>query len=87
MLGSGGLLSYLIMFSPFILLIFLLFSNQKRKKEQQGMINGLEIGDKITTIGGIMGVVSKVSDTTIEIKIDDKAKLTLTKSAVARKDV
>ena len=74
MLGSGGLLSYLITFSPFILLIFLLFSNQKRKKEQQGMINGLEIGDKITTIGGIMGVVSKVSDTTIEIKIDDKAK-------------
>ena len=41
---------------------FLLRPNSKKKKEEAEMRNALEIGDEITTIGGIMGRVVAIKD-------------------------
>ena len=44
------------------LYFFLIRPNSKRKKEEAQMRNSLEIGDEITTIGGIMGRVVAIKD-------------------------
>ena len=41
---------------------FLIRPNSKKKKEEAQMRNSLEIGDEITTIGGIMGRVVAIKD-------------------------
>ena len=42
--------------------LFLLRPNSKKKKEEAAMRNNLEIGDEITTIGGIVGRVVAIKD-------------------------
>ena len=44
------------------LYFFLIRPNSKRKKEEAQMRNSLEIGDEVTTIGGIMGRVVAIKD-------------------------
>lgn len=42
--------------------LFLLRPNSKKKKQEAEMRNNLEIGDEITTIGGIVGRVVAIKD-------------------------
>lgn len=44
------------------LYFFVLRPNSKKKKEEAEMRNALEIGDEITTIGGIMGRIVAIKD-------------------------
>ena len=44
------------------LYFFLIRPNSKKKKEEAQLRNSLEIGDEITTIGGIMGRVVAIKD-------------------------
>lgn len=37
-------------------------ANKKRQKEAQDIINGLKIGDRVKTIGGICGFVAQIND-------------------------
>ena len=56
----------------------------KRKKQAEEMRNGLKKGDKITTIGGIVGTIVQVNDDTIVIETsDDRVRMELTKWAVS----
>ena len=38
------------------------YSNKKRQKQAQDMINGIKIGDKVKTIGGVCGYVAEIDD-------------------------
>ena len=51
------------------------------------LMDGLKTGDKVVTIGGIKGTIVKVNeeDNSLDIKIDNNAKMTVIKSAIARK--
>ena len=60
-------------FLPLILMIavfyFLLISPQrKRDKEKRAMLDALQVGDKIVTIGGICGKVAKIKDNYVFIE-------------------
>ncbi len=59
---TGDPFSLLFMIVPFILIFYfmLIRPENKRKKEAQKMRSELKNGDKITTIGGIKGVVVDV---------------------------
>ena len=61
--GGGSLLSLLIF--PVLLIVMYLFMirpQRKQEKEAQAMRDSLSIGDEVTTIGGIVGVVVNVKD-------------------------
>ena len=51
---------YVLIFGA--LYFFLIRPNSKKKKEEAELRNSVEIGDEITTIGGIMGRVVAVKD-------------------------
>ena len=85
-LQGGGILSFL----PFILIMvilyfFMLRPQAKKQKEKETMINNLNKGDKVVTMGGIIGTVNgfKEKGRLIPLKIDNNTIITLNKSAVA----
>ena len=62
--SSGGLIGMIAIYAVIIGLVylFLIRPNSKKKKEEAQMRNNLEIGDEITTIGGIVGRVVAIKD-------------------------
>ena len=83
----GAYVQY-IYFLPWVVMLAIIFySSNKRKKEQMKLMDGLKTGDKVVTIGGIKGTIVKVNeeDNSLDIKIDNNAKMTVIKSAIARK--
>lgn len=54
----------------FILFYFMLIRPQlKQAKQQKAMIDALKAGDEVATSGGIIGKVTKVSDSFVSIEI------------------
>ncbi|MBT3201086.1 MAG: preprotein translocase subunit YajC [Phycisphaerales bacterium] len=56
-----------------MVLMFIIMGRPKRKaeKKRKEMLSQLKKGDKVTTIGGIMGTVLEVRDDEVTIKIDE----------------
>ena len=69
-----------------MLLVMYLFVLRPQKKEQQKaeeMRNSLQIGDTVTTIGGVVGIVVGIKDDTILLETgSDRVKIRFVKSAV-----
>ena len=74
---SSLLFSLLPIVLLFVLMWFIMIRPQKKKeKETQNMRKSVQIGDEITTIGGIVGIIVKKSDDTIVIETGgDRSKL------------
>lgn len=93
MLAAGAdLLSMLPMLLIIgVMIIFFIFSSRKTKQQQQqieDMRNNLQIGDEVTTIGGIIGRVVSVKDETVLIETGrDKVKIRFLRNAIRSVDV
>ena len=83
MLGGFGGLPILLLF--FVAMYFLMIApNQKKQKQWQAMLNALKNGDRVTTLGGIRGVVLQVKDDSVLVRVaPDNLKLEFVKSAIA----
>ncbi len=65
---------------------FLIRPQSKKQKEDEAMRNNLEIGDEITTIGGIVGRVVSINEDTDSMVIEtgaDRTKLRLKRWALS----
>ena len=72
-----------------IILIFVGFfyfmnrSNKKREREQLLMLDSLQIGDEVVTIGGVLGKISSIKEDSVVIETGaDKNKIRFEKSAI-----
>ena len=71
-----------------MLYFFMIRPENKRKKEAQNLRDSLKVGDVITTIGGIVGTICKVDESTIFIETSaDRVRIEFTKWAVSTKNV
>jgi len=83
--GGGGLIGML----PLLLLIPLMYfvmirPQQKRQKQWQEMLGGIKTGDRVTTSGGIRGIILSIKDDAIIIRVaPDNIKMEIAKSAIA----
>ncbi len=75
-----------------ILPLFLIFGvfyfmlirpQQKRAKEHEAKINAVAKNDDVVTAGGLMGKVTKVADTHVEIEIAQGVRVKAVKSTLA----
>lgn len=93
MLQQGGTGSTMIitLIMVAVLGIVMFFSFRKQKKQDQeiaNMRNNLQVGDEITTIGGIIGKVVSIKEETCVIETSrDATKIRILKSAISRVDV
>ena len=84
-----GLPSGFASFLPILLMIvvfyFLLIRpQQSRQKKWQNMLGNLKPGDRITTSGGIRGVILSIREDVIQMRIPpDNLRIEVVKSAVA----
>jgi len=83
MLGGLGSLPILLLF--FVAMYFLMIApNQRKQKQWQAMLAALKSGDRVTTTGGIRGVVLQVKDDSVLVRVaPDNLKLEFIKSAIS----
>ena len=74
-----------------VLVLMFFFMNRSQKKQQKqidDMRNNLQVGDEITTIGGIIGKIVSIKEETVVIETSrDCTKIRILKSAVRCVDV
>ena len=83
---AGGMSRTLIMLVAMLAIFYfmLIRPENKRKKEAEDMRNSVKTGDKITTIGGIIGTVVDVKDEKIVIETSaDQVRIELAKWAIS----
>jgi preprotein translocase subunit YajC len=87
--GPGGANNMLVNFTPFILIIVIMYflilrPQQKRMKQHQDMVKGVRRGDTVVTNGGLVGKVTKVvDDDQIEVEISDGVRVRQMRSMVS----
>ena len=91
--GGSGLGSMLGMFLPlifvFVIMYFLVIRPQKKQERQEAqMRDSLQVGDEVTTIGGIIGRVVSIKDETFTLETSrDRTKMRFVRSAIKSVDV
>ena len=85
----SGIISFAMIALMFGALYFFMIRPQKKQeKETNAMRNNLQVGDEITTIGGIIGKIISIKEETCVIETGrDRTTMRILKSAVARVDV
>ena len=66
-------------------LLLLIAPQRKKQKQHQKMINALEKGDNVKTIGGVFGKVTGVKDDRVVVQIAENVKVEVAKEAVSEK--
>ncbi len=85
---TGGWGSLLLLLVPIALIFFMMRSNKKQEKQVSDMRNSLQVGDEITTIGGIIGKIVSIKEDTLVLETSrDGTKIRILRSAVRCVDV
>jgi preprotein translocase subunit YajC len=81
----GSFAQPLLLLSVFALVYFLMIApQQKKQKKWQEMLGQLKNGDRVTTNGGIRGIIISVKDDVVQLRVaPDNIKLEFVKSAIA----
>jgi len=79
----GNLSTFLPLVLMFVVMYFLMIRpQQKRAKEQRNMMEALAKGDEVITAGGMLGKVSKVTDTYITLEVASGTEVVIQKNSV-----
>ncbi len=80
---GGGFMEFLPLIALLAVFYFLIMRpQQKRAKEHKAMMEALQKGDEVITIGGILGKVTKVGDDNVAIEIADNVVVQVQKPAI-----
>jgi preprotein translocase subunit YajC len=70
-----------VIFSIFYLVLILPMRNKQKKLED--LVKGLKAGDKVIVNPGIFGTIVGIEEDAFQVRIDDKTKIKVLKTAVA----
>lgn len=82
---SNALVGYV----PLVVIIgafyfLLLRPQQKRQRERNQLLQSVQVGDRVVTIGGLHGVVEELDTTTVKISVQEGQALTFDRSSINR---
>jgi len=67
-----------------VLYLVMIRPQQKRQKQWQEMLSSIKAGDRVTTSGGIRGIILSIKDDAIIIRVaPDNIKMEVAKNAIA----
>jgi preprotein translocase subunit YajC len=84
---ANPLLSFLPLLAIIVIMYFLLLRPQaKRQKEHKKMQETLQKGDKILTVGGVIGTIAGIDEkeNTIILKVADNVKVEITRNSISQ---
>jgi len=67
MFSGSGLGYLLVLLLPFLLLIFIVFSQRRRAQQVQALQNSLAVGDEVVTTSGLYGTIVALDDTVVTL--------------------
>ena len=67
MFTGSGLGYLLVLLLPFLLLIFIVFSQRRRAQQVQALQNSLAVGDEVVTTSGLYGTIVALDDTVVTL--------------------
>ena len=80
--SSANMIIMLLVFLA-IFYFLLIRPQSKRNKAQQQLINGLQKGDEVVTIGGMLGRILNIEENIITLELSENLQIKIQKSAVA----
>ncbi len=87
--GPAGGADLIVQFAPFAIILVIMYfmvmrPQQKRAAALQQMISGVRRGDTVTTVGGIIGKISRtIDDNEVELEISPNVKVRLLRTGIA----
>ncbi len=82
--GESGLVTLLPLVLIFVVFYFLLIRPQQKKmKHHREMVGNLRRGDKVVTGGGLIGKVSKVDDSELQIELAEGVKVKVVRHTIS----
>ena len=82
---QSSLMSMLPLVLMFVVLYFVMIRPQmKKQKEHRAMIDALAKGDEVATVGGVLGKVSKLTDSYVSLEVATGVELQVQRSAVVQ---
>ncbi len=87
--GANAITTVVMLVAMIAVFYFFMYRPQKKQeKESNDMRNGLQVGDEITTIGGIIGKIVSIKDETVLIETsNERNKIRILRTAVRNVDV
>jgi len=82
---SSGLINmgfFILMFG--VIYFFFIRPQSKKQKEQVKFMDQLEKGEEVVTASGIIGRINRVDGDIIQLQVDTKTFLKVTKSAISK---
>ena len=81
---SNPFASFIMMGLIFAIFYFVLILPMRRKqKKLEALVKGLKTGDRVVLNAGIFGTIVGVEDDAFLVRVDDKTRIKVLKSAVA----
>ena len=78
----GALLPLIIIF--FIFYFLLILPQQRKQKAHKKMLDELKKGDRVITVGGLIGEVSRIKDNVVTIKFSENVEIDFVKNAISQ---
>ena len=84
---SDAGVSPLVQLLPFALILgifylVILLPMRRRQKKVQEFLDGLKVGDRVVTSGGLYGSITKLGEKSIQLQIADKVRVDVSKAAI-----
>lgn len=81
--GNAGVMNLVMIVALIaIFYFFMIRPQQKKQKEIKKFREGLNVGDRVITAGGIYGKIRGVKENTIVLEIADNVRITIDKGSV-----
>lgn len=83
--GSAGWMNLVLLLAVFAVMYFFMIRPQSKKaKDQRTFLDNLQKGDKVITVAGIHGRITKVNENgTLEVEIDTNTKVVMERSGIS----
>jgi len=67
MFNGSGLGYLLVLLLPFLLLMFIVFSQRRRAQQVQALQASLTVGDEVVTTSGLYGTIAALDDAVVTL--------------------
>jgi preprotein translocase subunit YajC len=86
--GAAGGGDFFIQIMPFLLIFVIMYfliirPQQRRLKEHREMVGSLRRGDTVVTAGGLVGKVTKVDESEIQVELAQNVRVKVVRSTVS----